>query len=83
MTPDEGEEARSEDPTPEPVGDSAETSEDSGPGAAVEPEAAGAAVEPEGAGAGRSRKSSRWRHALVAVLLVLSCLTVLVSSVSI
>ncbi len=48
-----------------------------------EPAAASETVADEPAAAAPRRKSSRWRRALTVVLLVLSCLTVLVSSVSI
>ena len=65
------------------------SSEDLSPAAASQPDgttegpAAGRPEEADAAGADRPRKSSRWRRALAVVLLVLSCLTVLVSSVSI
>ncbi len=86
MTPDEVEGPSSEDLTPaaagEPVGPT-EASAASEPDGTTEPSGASGEEEPEADSADRPRKSSRWRRALVVVLLVLSCLTVLVSSVSI
>jgi hypothetical protein len=74
MTPDEVEGPSAEDVSPDAASDPVET---------TEAPAASEAAEPEEPGEVRPRRSSRWRRALSVVLLVLSCLTVLVSSVSI
>jgi hypothetical protein len=80
MTPDEGVEPNSDDlssaadPGATSAGDTVATMD--------APEAT-ASAEPEDGVVARTRTSRRWRRALTTILLVLSCLTVLVSSVSI
>jgi hypothetical protein len=83
MTPDEIQGPSSEEVSPVAASDPVGTTEASVVTAPEEADGSDAGDAADAAATDRPRTSSRWRRALTVVLLVLSCLTVLVSSVSI